>query len=71
MLKENNVEIKIESAIVIQRSCGTDRVLLYTNLPASAWPWNENAALTLDCAKGTGLDYVRTVLGIEPELVKS
>ena len=46
------------TGVKILVSYGTDKVILYTNLPQGTWPFNEGGeTLTLEVAKGKGREY--------------
>ena len=64
------LSFNVNRVVVIERQCGTDRVLIYTNLPSTVYPYDEPGTMVLDVAKGSGVDYVIQNLGITPESVQ-
>lgn len=70
--EEKTFLLKIEKSVVIQREHGSDHVILHTNLP-TAMPDITNEPLSLDfvVAKGDGVNYVKNVFGLEPEIIKA
>lgn len=65
-----NLSFSVNRILVIERQCGTDRVLIYTNLPSTVYPYDEPATMVLDVAKGSGVAYVTENFGITPESVQ-
>ena len=64
------IAFNVERVLVLSRQCGTDRVLIYTDLPSTVYPYDEPATIVLDVAKGSGIDYVIQNFGITPESVQ-
>jgi hypothetical protein len=49
---------------------GADIIVLQTNLPESVWPFEGQASVRMSAARGSGIDYVRQHLGIEPAVTE-
>ena len=62
-------QIEITSACVVQGN-GSDKVYLRTTLPCGIYPFKGEQSFVADIAHGDGVEWCRTHLGIEPELVK-
>jgi hypothetical protein len=69
------VNIEIISATVFLIEYGTDRITLKTRYPCpfvkDFLPTQPQLTLTFDATKGTGVDYVRRVFGIEPKVIET
>lgn len=67
-----NIKVK---RVVVQLTNGVDIVYVYTDLPCPfvkmAIPSQPNLDLVFKCTYDTGIDYVRSVFGIEPEIINS
>lgn len=63
------MQINVTSAKVLIAKHGPDLVIVETDLPPTVFPYKENATPRFEVAKGQGADYVRTHLGIEPEVI--
>jgi hypothetical protein len=64
------MDIKIEKATVVL-NVGADHCMLHTNLP-SPFPkvTEQNLILEFSTEYDKGVEYVRKVFGIEPEIIK-
>lgn len=63
------MNINITGATILLTN-GTDRIHLYTELPAPIVPFpKEKLTLTFEATIGTGAEYVRNVFGIEPKII--
>lgn len=63
------LSFNVNRVVVIERQCGTDRVLIYTDLPSTVYPYDEPATMVLDVAKGSGVAYVIENFKLTPEVV--
>ncbi len=62
------MELKILNVTVITGR-GADKISIDVDLPNPCWPYDGNATLALDAAKGTGVTWVRTHLKLEPRII--
>ena len=69
-----SIDIVIVGATVLLTR-GTDKVLLKTNLPCPYTPAGVTEQppldLSFDATRGTGVDYCRTVLFLEPKVINT
>lgn len=64
--------LNIRKVTVVTRELGTDIITVWTTLPPGCPGLDPtDASLTMDAAKGTGVQYVRDNFGIEPEVIES
>ena len=62
--------MKVLSATVILYSNRADKVLLKLDVPNPAWPYEDSACVSLDAARGKGIEWVRDHFGIMPLIVE-
>lgn len=55
--------------ITVLSGFGTDKIIIETDLPNGIYPYTGNATVTLEVARGTGIDYVRKQFECEPNEV--
>lgn len=63
------IAFNVERVLVLNRQCGTDRVIFYTDLSPSVYPYKEKASLIMDVASGQGEQYVIENFGLIPEVI--
>lgn len=63
------MNIEITQIRVLTGAYGTDKVLLETKFPSGTYPFEGVAVLTLEVARGKGVDYCVANFGKRPDEV--
>lgn len=65
------IPFNILEAVVIKQRSGTDLVNLTATFPSAVIPYSsESLRLSFEATAGTGADYVRSILGVEPRVIE-
>lgn len=51
--------MKIKTVEILVEGCGTDKLILGTDLPEGCYPFKGNASLVMHVAKGEGEKYAK------------
>jgi len=66
------MQINITKISIVVSKHSTDRVYLQTELPLGIWPYKDTAYLSMEVAKGKGVEYVsENFPGVPCEVIES
>lgn len=57
--------------VIVLTGVGTDKISIYFNGPTSypSWMPDYQPSLSIDVARGYGVEYCKNVFGIDPEVI--
>lgn len=54
------MQIKVDKITLLRLTHGTDRLSFTLDKPSGIWPFTGTATLSMEVARGTGEDYLKT-----------